>query len=93
MSGCCSLIVSVLRARIGRRIEEGCLFYKSRLRGGLEAFSTLQSILNDMPYSEKEKEEKPEKEEKGLPFQPDLDGPSETGYLCGLFVSLCFVLH
>ena len=112
----CLLLTSVPIARIGRRIEEGCLFYKSWVQRWIGGISVTAKIRNDVPSSEKETKEKPKKErkEKGLPFQPDgdglsrfcrrklcpegfifegqtakppdLDGPSETGYLCGLFV-------
>ena len=109
-------------ARIGRRIEEGCLFYKSWVQRWIGGICVTAKILNDTPSSEKEKEEKPKKKKKkkkdcgnclteavcqgfagenfcrrklcpeGFIFDgqtaqpPDLDGPSETGYLCGLFV-------
>ena len=60
----CLLLTSVPIARIGRRIEEGCLFYKSWVQRWIGGISVTAKIRNDVPSSEKEKEEKPEKRRK-----------------------------
>ena len=60
----CLLLTSVPIARIGRRIEEGCLFYKSWVQRWIGGISVTAKIRNDVPSSEKEKEEKTGKKKK-----------------------------
>ena len=67
VSGCCSLSVSVPIARIGRRIEEGCLCYKSWVQWWIGGISLTAKILNDVPFPEKKrKKTEKERKEKGL---------------------------
>ena len=51
-------------ARIGRRIEEGCLFYKSWVQRWIGGICVTAKILNDTPSSEKETKENRKKKEK-----------------------------
>ena len=60
----CSLSASLPSARIGRRIEEGCLFYKSWVQRWIGGICVTAKIRNDEPFPEKETKENRKKKEK-----------------------------
>ena len=60
----CSLSVSLPSARIGRRIEDGSLIYKSWVQRWIGGISVTAKIRNDVPFRKRERRKTGKKKKK-----------------------------